>query len=380
MGTHEIWAEINLAAIDQNLKALQGLTDPAVRMLAAVKANAYGHGMVQVARQVVASGVHMLGVARTDEGIKLRKSGIDAPVLIFGYTSPDAVENLAAYDLTPTIFSYATAEAMSAAALAAGKRLTVHIKVDTGMGRIGLLTAGLHPDGDSAAVQEIERIVGLEGLIPEGIYTHFAAADSRDKTSARRQFERFMGTLSELAGKGITFPLRHAANSGAIIDMPETHLDMVRPGIAVYGLHPSDEMDKARIHLVPAMTLKAKIAQVKAVPAGFQVSYGSTYTTPRPTVVATVPVGYADGYRRTLSSRGIMLAGGRRVPVIGRVCMDLVMLDVGQVPGIQPEDEVVILGAQGDERISADEIAGWLDTINYEVVSTVMDRVPRLYV
>jgi alanine racemase len=348
-------------------------------MLAAVKANAYGHGLVQVARQAVASGVHMLGVARTDEGIELRKSGIDAPILLFGYTSPDAVEDLMTYDLIPTVFSYATADAMSTAALKAGKRLTVHVKVDTGMGRIGLLPADRHTAGGPGAVPEIERIVRLKGLIPEGIYTHFAAADTRDKTSARTQFERFKETLSELAGKGITFPLRHTANSGAVIDMPETHLDMVRPGIAVYGLYPSDEVDKARIRLEPAMTLKARIAQVKAVPAGFQVSYGSTYTTPRPTVIATVPVGYADGYRRALSSRGIMLAGGRRVPVIGRVCMDLAMLDVGSVPDIQAEDEVVILGAQGSERISADEIAGWLDTINYEIVSTVMARVPRVY-
>ena len=196
------------------------------------------------------------------------------------------------------MFSCATAEAMSAAALAAGKRLAVHVKVDTGMGRIGLLAADLQSAGGMGGVTEIERIVCLKGLIPEGIYTHFAAADSRDKTSARRQFKRFMDTLAALADKGVTFPLRHAANSGAIIDMPETHLDMVRPGIAVYGLYPSDEVDKARISLVPALALKAKIAQVKAVPAGFQVSYGSTYTTPRPTAIATVPVGYADGYRR----------------------------------------------------------------------------------
>lgn len=380
MGAHEIWAEIDLGAVDHNLKALQRLTGPAVRMLAAVKANAYGHGLVPVARQAVASGVHMLGVARTDEGIELRKSGIDAPILLFGYTSPDAVEDLLKYDLTPTVFSHATAEAMSAAALKAGKRLPVHVKVDTGMGRIGLLAADLQTVGGMGGVPEIEGIVRLNGLVPEGIYTHFAAADSRDKTSARRQFKRFMDTLAALADKGVTFPLRHAANSGAVIDMPETHLDMVRPGIAVYGLYPSDEVEQERIRLIPAMTLKARIAQVKTVPAGFQVSYGSTYTTPRPTVIATVPVGYADGYRRALSSRGIMLAGGVRVPVIGRVCMDLVMLDVGRVPGIRPEDEVVILGVQGYERISADEIAGWLDTINYEVVSTVMARVPRVYV
>ncbi|WP_373498377.1 alanine racemase [Desulfococcus sp.] len=379
MGTHDIRAEIDLSAVDHNLKGLRRLTGPSVRMLAAVKANAYGHGLVEVARQAAASGVHMLGVARAEEGIELRASGIGAPVLIFGYTPPDAVPELLRWDLIPTVFSAAAAEAMSVAALAAGRRLAVHVKVDTGMGRIGLLPAGRHPDGEGAAVPEIERIARLKGLSPEGIYTHFAASDSRDKTSAGRQFETFMAILSALAGKGITFPLRHAANSGAVIDMPQTHLDMVRAGIAVYGLYPSDEVDRGRIDLVPAMTLKARIAQLKSVPAGFPVSYAGTYVTPRPTIIATVPVGYADGYRRALSSRGVMLVGGLRVPVVGRVCMDLTMLDVGGVPGVAPGDEVVILGAQGGERITAEEIAGRLGTIHYEVVSTVMARVPRIF-
>ncbi len=378
MESHPLRAEIYLGAIDHNLKALQKLTGPSVRMLAAVKANAYGHGLVPVARQAVESGVHMLGVARIREGIALRESGIAAPLLLFGYTSPESIRDLLRYGLTPTVFSFATAEALSAGAVAGGGRLPVHIKVDTGMGRIGLLPACWQP-GAGAAVPEIERIVRLPGLIPEGIYTHFAAADSRDKTSARRQFERFMAVLAELSDRGITFPLRHAANSGAVIDMPETHLDMVRPGISVYGLYPSNEVDRSRIDLVPAMALKARIAQVKQVPAGFAVSYGSTYITPAPTVLATVPVGYADGYRRALSSRGVMLVGGRRVPVVGRVCMDLTMLDIGEVPGIQAGDEAVILGAQGKDAITADEIAEWLGTINYEVVSTVMARVPRAY-
>ncbi|AOY56819.1 MULTISPECIES: alanine racemase [Desulfococcus] len=376
---HVVWAEIDLGAIHHNLKALKRLIGPAVRMLVAVKANSYGHGLIPVARQALADGVDMLGVARIDEGIQLRRAGITAPILLFGYTAPDATADLLKYDLTPTVFSHATAKAMSAAALAAGKPLPVHVKLDTGMGRIGLAAPDLDILHGSDSVREIERIAHLEGLIPEGIYTHFASADDRDKTSAGRQFERFMTTLSELAQSGVTFPLRHAANSGAVIDMPETHLDMVRPGIAVYGLYPSNDVARSRIDLIPAMTLKARIAQIKSVPAGFQVSYGSTYTTPKPTVIATVPVGYADGYPRGLSSRGIMLAGGLRVPVIGRICMDLTMLDVGDVPGIKAEDEVVILGNQGRESISADEIAGWLGTINYEVVSSVMARVPRVY-
>lgn len=383
MTSHPIWAEIDLAAIDHNLRALRKLTDPKVQMLASVKANAYGHGMVQVANQAIKSGVNMLGVARFGEGVLLRDAGIKAPILIFGHTPPDAARILLANDLIPTLASLTEAEVFSNAASHAGGKLTVHIKVDTGMGRIGLLADSLRPaHGEPSfamAEDEIEKIVRLPGLAPEGIYTHFAGADLGNKTGARKQFERFTDLLARLSKRGTDFPIRHAANSAAIIDMPETHLDLVRPGISIYGLYPSEEVLRERISLKPAMALKARIAQLKRVPAGFQVSYGSTYTTAAPTVIATIPVGYADGFRRLLSSRGQMLVCGQRAPVVGRVCMDLTMLDVGHIPDLDPDAEVVILGRQGDEAIWADEIAGLLGTINYEVVSTVMARVPRVY-
>ncbi|QTA81165.1 Alanine racemase [Desulfonema limicola] len=368
-----IWSEINLGAIAHNINELRSLLDPKVKMLTAVKANAYGHGMTAVAETALKCGADMLGVARYDEGIDLRRAGITAPVLVFGYTSPDAAEDIIKYKLTPTIFSFETARRFASAAQKSGKKIKIHIKIDTGMGRIGIIQV---PAPDN----EIKQIVRLSGLEPEGIYTHFACADSRDKNHAGIQFKRFTDLLDRLSASGIEFPIRHAANSAALIDMPETHLDMVRPGIALYGLYPSHEVDCSQVNLKPAMTLKAKIGQIKEVPAGFTVSYGSTYTTTCPGRIATIPAGYADGFRRSLSSRGSMLVCGQRAPVIGRVCMDMTMLDISHIENARPESEVVIIGRQGSEVITADEMANMLDTINYEVVSCIMSRVPRFYV
>jgi alanine racemase len=274
---------------------------------------------------------------------------------------------------------------MSHTAASQGRRIKVHLKVDTGMGRLGLLPdnrrftdSGMVPD--ERAVDEVKAMSALPGLELEGVFTHFATADSRDKTYARQQFEQFETFLAALEQAGLAIPVKHAANSGAIIDMPETHLDLVRAGIALYGLFPSDEVDKGRLTLLPAMTLKTRVIHLKQVPAGFKVSYGCTYTTAAPTTIATVALGYADGYSRSLSSRGHMLVRGHRVPIVGRVCMDLTMLDVGSVPGVTLEDEVVAFGRQGQVAITADEVARQLNTINYEVVSKITQRVPRRFI
>lgn len=371
------WAEIDLGAIDHNVRELRRLTRPSARLLVAVKANAYGHGAVAVARQALASGADALGVARLQEGIELRAAGLAAPILIFGYTPPAVADRLLAFDLTQTVSSLEGARALSAAALAAGGRVRAHIKVDSGMGRLGLLL------GDEAscatAVAEIQAIAALPGLQAEGLFTHFAASDSRDKASARAQFEVFRRLLDALGAAGKAFDMRHAANSGAIIEMPETHLDMVRAGIALYGLWPSEEVDRRRAALRPAMTLKTRIIHLKRVPAGFKVSYGGTYTTPAPTTIATVAIGYADGFSRQFSSNGRMLLRGRAVPIVGRVCMDLTMLDVGGVPEAALEDEVVVFGRQGDAAVTADELAARRGTINYEITSAITARVPRYY-
>lgn len=383
MDTPLIWAEIDLKAIAQNVRALRRITNSEARLMAVVKANAYGHGVIEVARRALESGADVLGVARLNEGIALRKAGFDAPTLIFGYTPPALTKKLLEFDLTQTVWSYQTAAALSAA-VAASKALKVHLKVDSGMGRLGLLPdccrlSALDANSPAKALGEVEAIASLAGLRLEGVYTHFAAADSTDKSYTSKQFEIFAEFLDEIRKAGLDIPVCHAANSAAIIDLPETHLDMVRAGISIYGLYPSDEVDKDRIALQPAMTLKSRVVHLKKVPAGFKVSYGMTHETSKPTTIASVPVGYADGFSRLLSSRGHMLVGGRRAPIVGRVCMDTTMLDVGHVPGIDLEDEVVIFGRQQDASITADEIAASLDTINYEIVSSLTARIPRVY-
>ena len=379
-----IWAEIDLKAIAHNVRELRRITAPEARLMAVVKANAYGHGIIEVARQALQHGAEALGVARAGEGIQIRKAGLDASVLVFSYTPPDMAKKLVEFDLTQTVYSYRNAEALSVAAGTTGKKIKVHIKIDTGMGRLGLLPdrfRSLAPDHGVAgsAVSEVEAIADLQHLELEGIYTHFAAADITDRSYAEYQFEIFMEFFDQLHHAGLEIPIRHAANSAAIINMPETHLDMVRAGISIYGLFTSDEMDKSRVELKPAMELKAKIINLKRVPAGFKVSYGATYKTKKSTTIATVPVGYADGFNRLLSSCWYMLVCGQRVPIVGRVCMDMTMLDVGDIPEVSDGDEVIIFGRQANESITVDEIASTLKTINYEIVSTITDRVPRIY-
>jgi alanine racemase len=363
-------AEINLKAIAHNTGELRRVTAAAARLMAVVKADAYGHGLEKVARTAIANGADALAVARPDEAISLRGKGISSPVLVLGYTAPDLVDKMIALDLTQTVFSKEVAQAYSIAAERTGKKLNIHIKVDTGMGRLGFLPGYL---------SEVESVARLRHLNLEGIFTHFAKADYAEKNNAKKQLEIFLDLIKDLGSKGIEIPIKHAANSAALIDMPESHLDMVRPGISIYGLYPSKEVNKNHVSLQPAMALKSKIVQIKKVPAGFRVSYGGTYTTEKPTVIATVPAGYADGYNRLLSSCGTMLVCGQRAPVVGRVCMDLTMLDVGHIDDACQGSEVVLLGKQGSNEITADEIAETTETINYEVVSTITGRVSRIY-
>ncbi len=377
------WAEINLDAYAHNIRELKRVTRPPARLMAVVKANGYGHGAVEVAREALQNGAQYLGVARINEAIPLREAGLGAPILIFGYSPPDLAPMLIDYELTQTVYSLSAASALSERATRKGEKINIHLKVDSGMGRLGFLlevTNGTRDDIPAPnPVREIETITRLPGLTVEGIFTHFATADSADKSYAGLQLDRFMDLLNRLQKKGLEPPIKHAANSGALIDMPDSHLDMVRPGIATYGLHPSDEVNKRIVDLKPVMTLKSKIIHLKRVPPGFNISYGITFQTKNQTTIATVPVGYADGFNRLLSSRGHMLVHGQRVPIVGRVCMDLTMLDVGGISGVEIEDEVVVFGQQVNETISADEIASSLDTINYEIVSTITGRVPRVY-
>lgn len=379
MDTPIVWAEVDLKAIVHNVRALRKITNPEARLMAVVKADAYGHGVLQVVRQVLENGADVLAVARLNEGVQIRKAGFDVPILIFGYTPPKHAKQLVEFDLTQTVWSFKTAEALSAA-VSSGRPIKVHLKVDTGMGRLGLLPDCFRNASEAKpALWEVESIASLSGLELEGIYTHFAAADSADKSYTQKQFEIFLDFLEQLRKAGLVIPVRHVANSAALIDMPETHLDLVRPGISIYGLYPSDEVDKSRILLKPAMSLKARIVHLKPVPAGFKVSYSMTYETPQPTTIASVPIGYADGFSRLLSNQSHMLVGGFRAPIVGRVCMDQTLLDVGHVPGVKLEDEVVIFGKQHDESLAVDEIAATLNTINYEIVSSLTARIPKIY-
>jgi len=377
-------AEIDLDALSYNYRELRRVTSPSAAIMAVVKADGYGHGAVEVSRVAIENGADFLAVARMSEAVQLRQAGIMAPILLFGYCPAGYVDYIAEHDIRASVNSIDSARALSDKAQQQGKNIKAHIKIDTGMGRLGHLTDALYletptKNGISRVVKNILDIVKLPGLDIEGIFTHFARADSRDKDHSKSQFSLFMDILGELKKISVEVKFRHAANSAATIEMPETHLDMVRPGIAQYGLWPSDETDKTFIDLKPVMSIKSRVIQVKDVPAGFKVSYGSTWESSKPTKIATIPLGYADGYKRQLSSKGTMLIGGQRVPVAGRICMDLTMLDAGGLANINIEDEVVILGKQGDNEITADEIASIAGTINYEIVSSLTSRIPRIY-
>ncbi len=387
--SHEVpvltWAEIDLDALKNNHRELRRLTSPSADIMAVVKADGYGHGAIQASRIALANGARFLAVARLEEAVQLRDAGITAPILLFGYSMPTYVDTLASLGIWASINSLDSARAMSSAAVRCNKTVCAHIKVDTGMGRLGIMADEIALSTPANKLPQdcadtILAITSLPKIKIEGIFTHFANADSFEKTHAASQLAIFNNLLDALRKRGVEFKYRHAANSAATIEMPDSHLDLVRPGIAQYGLWPSPEVDLSRIDLKPVMTVKSRIIQVKDVGPGFRVSYGSTHTTSSSTRIATIPIGYADGYDRILSSRGHMLVRGKRAPIVGRVCMDLTMLDVGHIPDADLDDEVVILGTQGSNVISADEIAECVGTINYEIVSSLTARVPKIYI
>lgn len=373
-----ICAEIDLSAFRHNLGEIKRILKPGTEIMAVVKADAYGHGAEVLASEAVRSGVSFLAVARMNEAIHLRDCGIKTPVLLFDDCVPENTSRYIELNLRPTINSFEDAEKFSRMASVSGKRLKVHIKVDTGMGRLGFLADDLTTDQKYYPLsREIKKISELPYIEIEGIYSHFANADTKDKTHADKQLKLFLKLKSDLQGIVPAKILYHMANSAGIMEMPESHMDIVRPGIIMYGLYPSDEVDKSTIDLKPVMSFKTRIIHLKKVGPDFKVSYGSTFTTDRETLIATIPAGYADGLNRLLSSKGEVLVRGKKVPVLGRVCMDLTMIDVTSVDGVSVHDEVVIIGSQGDETISADEIAGKTGTINYEVVTSIAPRVPR---
>jgi len=364
------WAEIDLSAVTHNVQEIRGRVGPDVQIMAVVKANAYGHGAVEVAKAVLAGGANQLGVASADEGLQLRYAGVKAPILVLFPISPGEVSTVMRAGLMVTLYDLSLARAVSDAAAKGGTPILVHLKVDTGMGRQGLLP--------EEVVDFVKKLNSMPNLLLQGIFTHLASADAKDKSYTLFQIKRFSEVLAALKKNSLTVPLMHVANSAAICDYPEIFYNMVRPGLAIYGLYPSSEVSRA-INLRPAMTLKSRIIRLKTMPAGSSISYGCTYRTKKEARIATVAIGYGDGYSRSHSNKGTMLVRGQRAPVVGRVCMDTCMIDVTPISEVQLGDEVVIIGAQGQETITVEEVAASIGTINYEVVTAVSARVPRVY-
>ncbi len=339
------------------------------KVLAVVKAQAYGHGAVRVAKHLLGLGADTLGVALVEEGRELREAGIDAPILVMGAVFPEQAEAIVSLRLTPVVFTQVVARALSHAAHASKTRIPVHVKIDTGMGRIGV--------APEDAPGFIDELLALDGITVAGLMTHFADADLRDKRFAAKQMDRFEVLLKAIEAKGIALPLRHAANSAAVLDYGQALFTMVRPGIMLYGYNPLE--GERNEDLRPVLSLVTRIAFLKRVSAGVPISYGRTFVTGRESLIATIPIGYADGFSRGLSNKGEALVRGRRVRVAGRVCMDMCMLDVTDVPGVCEGDEVVLIGKQGSERVTADDIAVKTGTIPYEVLCGISSRVPRIY-
>jgi len=368
---YRVYADINLDAIEKNVDALLSVTKEGTRAIAVVKADGYGHGDVAVSKTVY-NKVFGYAVATIDEAINLRENGIDKPILILGFVTPDDYPKLIEHDVDATIFDLETATMLSDAAVNAGKKALCHIKVDTGMRRIGL-------EPDETGIEVVRKIKALPMLESSGIFTHFAAADELDKTSAHIQLQKFNQFVESLEKEGITFELKHSSNSAGIIDMPEANMDLVRLGISMYGMYPSDEVDKKNVNLEPALELKSHITMVKTVETGEKVSYGGTFVTKRPTTLATVSIGYGDGYPRALSSKGHVLINGRFAPIVGRVCMDQMMIDVTDIGEVHRNDTVTLIGRDGDNYISVEEIADLAGTFNYEFVCDLGKRIPRNY-
>jgi len=367
------WVEINLDNIFHNVREIRRLIGRSVRFMAVVKADGYGHGALEITETALEAGADWLGVAIFDEALHLRNYGITVPILILGYTPESLAEEVIRNRITQTIYTFDGAEAFSEAAKSLGVEAVVHIKIDTGMGRIGFL-----PETES--IEEIIAISRLPNLKIEGIFTHFATADEGDKSYTWEQIKKFGWFIQELEGKGLHIPVKHVANSAAIIDFPDIYLDMVRAGVILYGLYPSKEVEISRINLKPAMTFKTRVSHVKKLPPGKSISYGATYTTKRESIIATLPVGYADGYNRLLSNRGEVLINSKRAPIVGRICMDQCMVDITHIPGVSVGDEAILFGMDGKNQLHVDEVAQKLNTINYEVVCMVSKRVPRVYI
>ena len=369
--TRAVYAHIDLDNLAHNIKEVKRITNKNTKISAVIKADGYGHGAVSIAQTLLDNGADMFAVATLSEAIQLRKRFSKTDILVLGYTPNELANEIIDHNITQTIYSQEQAEVFSKVALSKNSKLKIHIKIDSGMNRLGLLCK-------EESIQEILKISKLKGLFIEGIFTHFAVADERDKTYTKEQVKKFNTLVKALEDKGLSIPIKHVSNSAAIIDLPEFNFDMVRAGIMLYGLYPSKTVNHQNVELKEVMTLKAKISQVKTIPAGSAISYGLTHKCEKETKIAILPIGYADGFARILSNRAKVLVKDTKVPVLGTICMDQSIIDVTGLD-VKVDDEVVIFGGNNKDGISIDSVAELLDTINYEIVCMVDKRVPRLY-
>ncbi|PFA24448.1 alanine racemase [Bacillus cereus] len=364
--------EVNLDAIKHNVREFKKrVNDENMTMMAAVKANAYGHGAVEVAKAAIEAGVNQLAVAFVDEGIELREAGISVPILILGYTPVEAAKDAIEYDIMMTVYRIEDLKGIDEVAKRLGKKARIQVKIDTGMSRIGLQEEEVAPF--------LEELKNMKHIEMEGVFTHYSTADEIDKTYTNMQTNLFEKAVTTAKEMGIHLPYIHSSNSAGSMELSNTFQNMVRVGIGIYGMYPSQEVDHTVVSLQPALSLKSKVAHIKHAKKNHGVSYGNTYVATGEEWIATVPIGYADGYNRQLSNKGHALINGVRVPVLGRVCMDQLMLDVTNAMPVQVGDEVVFYGKQGEEEIPVEEIADMLGTINYEVTCMLDRRIPRVY-
>lgn len=368
-----IQAEIDLDAMTYNLEHIKKNLKPGTKIIAVLKADGYGHGAVPLGKRIQQDpSVWGIAVATVEEGIELREAGITSPILILGYTYQEDYQKIVDMDFRPAVFKKSMAQELSKAAVRARKTLKIHIKIDTGMTRIGYRNV----ETDVPEILEISRLPGIE---VEGIFTHFARADETDIAPARIQYEKFQEFLHALEEKGLSISMKHCSNSAGIIRMQEANLDAVRAGIILYGLYPSPEVEQEPVPLKPLMSLRSHIAYIKTVEPGVEISYGGIFTTTRKTRVATIPVGYADGYARGLSNKGSVLIRGKRAPILGRVCMDQFMVDVTDIPEARELDQVTLLGRDQKDCITMEELGDLSGRFNYEFACCISKRVPRVY-
>jgi alanine racemase len=367
------WAEVSLDAIAHNVRQFKSTLGSSSYFMAVVKGDAYGHGAIPVAKAALEAGSDYLGVALLDEALQLRRAGINTPIMVLGYTPPYAVEKAIMNDITMTVFSDEVLEELISCSNRLQKLVKVHIKVETGMNRVGV-------EQKEELKVMAKTIQQAHFLSLEGIFTHFADADNKDKKYTFFQHRRFIELIEYLKNEGIHIPIKHCCNSAGTIDLPEMHMDMVRVGISLYGLAPSADVQFKRLRLLPAMSFKTKVSFIKTLKAGQSISYGCTYQTEKDSLIATLPVGYADGFYRGRSNVGFVMIRGKRVPIVGRICMDQTMMDVSSIPDLRIGEEVVLFGRSEEGELPVDEIATEMNTINYEVVCQLGKRVPRIYV